>query len=225
MSIDGFVEEISSLNERRQEDERWRERLDNHRNVIECFIVSNADLIKHLDAIIRAGESEYQSNGLTSATRHRFTEMSKNTTSWQLGIELVSRSASQYADRINQMIGSNVNLSDVAAQVRGEYVEREQLMANSTPMMHAFIDTSTNLIRALGQIMEIIEGEYKADGLTSRVGRRLGEMADDSEHVKRTLDLIPRVLSGFLDRVQRINNPGHNEPIEDALRSFVQSTL
>ena len=79
MSIDGFVEEISSLNERRQEDERWRERLDNHRNVIECFIVSNADLIKHLDAIIRAGESEYQSNGLTSATRHRFTEMSKNT--------------------------------------------------------------------------------------------------------------------------------------------------
>ena len=206
MSIDGFVEEISSLNERRQEDERWRERLDNYRNVIECFIVSNADLIKHLDAIIRAGESEYQSNGLTSATRHRFTEISKNTISWQLGIELVSKSASRYADRVNQMIDSNVNLSDVAAQVRGEYVEWEQLMANSTPMMHAFIDASTNLIRALGQIMEIIEGEYKADGLTSRVGRRLGEMADDSEHVKRTLDLIPRVL----DRVQRINNPGHN---------------
>ena len=206
MSIDGFVEEISSLNERRQEDERWREILDNHRDVIECFIVSNADLIKHLDAIIRAGENEYQNNGrLTSATRHRFTDMSKNSISWQLGIERVSRSASQYADRINQMIvGSNVNLSDVAAQFRGEYMEREQLMANSTPMMHAFIDASANLIRALGQIMEIIEGEHRADGLTSRVGRRLGEMADDSEHVKRTLDLIPRVLSGFLDRVQRI---------------------
>ena len=207
MSIDGFVEEISSLNKRRQEDERWREILDNHRNVIECFIVSNADLIKHFDALVRDGESEYQSNGLASATRHRFTEMSKNAISWQLGIELVSKSACRYADRINQMIvGSNVNLSDVAAQFRGEYMEGEQLMANSTPMMHAFIDASTNLIRALGQIMEIIEGEYREMGLTSRVNRRLGEMADDSEHVKRTLDLIPRVLSGLLARVQRMNN-------------------
>ena len=51
----------------------------------------------------------------------------KNSISWQLGIERVSRSASQYADRINQMmVGSNVNLSDVAAQFRGEYMEREQ---------------------------------------------------------------------------------------------------
>ena len=202
MSIDGFVEEISSLNERRQEDEQWRKVLDNHRDMIECFIIANSGLTKYANRIIELAERE----GLTERHKVRFTDLSENTEAWQLSIELISSCALLYSKRINQMIGSNLTEADAVIEALKQRIQELRSVGDKMPVMESFIEASINLVIGLYQIMEIIEGEYKADGLTSRVGRRLGEMADDSEHVKRTLDLIPRVLSGLLDRVQRMNN-------------------
>ena len=202
MSIDGFVEEISSLNKRRQEDEQWRKVLDNHRDMIECFIIANSGLTKYANRIIELAERE----GLTERHKVRFTDLSENTEAWQLSIELISSCALLYSKRINQMIGSNLTEADAVIEALKQRIQELRSVGDEMPVMESFIEASINLVIGLYQIMEIIEGEYKADGLTSRVGRRLGEMADDSEHVKRTLDLIPRVLSGLLDRVQRMNN-------------------
>ena len=99
------------------------------------------------------------------------------------------------------MIGSNLTEADAEMEALKQRIQRLRSVGNETPMMESVIEAFINLVISLYQIMEIIEGEYRADGLTSRVNRRLGEMADDSEHVKRTLDLIPRVLFGLLARV------------------------
>ena len=206
MSIDGFVEEISSLNKRRQEDEQWRKILDNHRNMIECFIVSNSGLIKYVNRIIELAEREYPIAGLTKRHKVRFTDLSENTEAWQLSIELISSCALLYSKRINQMIGSNLTEADAEMEALKQRIQRMGSVGDEMPVMESFIEASINLVIGLYQIMEIIEGEYIEMGLTSRVNRRLGEMADDVEHVNRTLNLIPRVLSGFLARVQRMNN-------------------
>ena len=210
MSIDGFVEEISSLNKRRQEDEQWRKVLDNHRDMIECFIVSNSGLIKYTNRIIVLAEREYPIAGLTERHKVRFTDLSENTEAWQLSIKLISSCALLYSKRINQMMGSNLTEADAEMEALKQRMQKLSSVGNEMPMMESFVEASMNLVIGLYQIMEIIEKEYREMGLTSRVNRRLGEMADDVEHVQRTLNLIPRVLSGLLARVQRMNNQRRN---------------
>lgn len=204
MSIDGFVEEISSLNKRRQEDEQWRKVLDNHRDMIECFIIANSGLIKYANRIIELAEEEFPRLGLTPLARVRFSDMSENCKVWELSVELIRSFAGRYENRINQMITSNLNDSDTEIEELKRRMESMRTVASRLPMMESFVEASINLVIALYQIMEIIEREYRDAGLTSRVNRRLGEMADDVEHVKRTLNLIPRVLPGLLARVQRM---------------------
>ena len=210
MSIDGFVEEISSLNKRRQEDEQWRKVLDNHRDMIECFIIANSGLIKYANRIIELAEEEFPRLGLTQHARMRFTDMSENCKAWELSVELIRSFALRYENRINQMITSNLNDSDTEIEELKRRMESMRTVASRLPMMESFVEASINLVIALYQIMEIIERENRDAGLTSRVNRRLGEMADDVEHVKRTLNLIPRVLPGLLARVQRMNNQRRN---------------
>ena len=206
MSIDGFVEEISSLNKRRQEDEQWRKVLDNHRDMIECFIVSNSGLIKYSNRIIELAERE----GLTERHKVRFTDLSENTKAWTLSIQLIGKCAFLYSNRINQMMGSNLTEADAEMEALKQRIQELRSVGDEMPVMESFIEASINLVIGLYRIMEIIEEEYREMGLTSRVNRRLGEMSDDIKHVNRTVKLIPSVLPELLARVQRMNNRRRN---------------
>ncbi|MYE88323.1 hypothetical protein F4X33_04925 [Candidatus Poribacteria bacterium] len=202
MSIEDFEKEIDSLNQRRGEDECWRKALDNHRDMIECFIVSNSGLIKYSNRIIELAERD----GLTERHKVRFTDLSENCEAWVSGIELISSCALLYSNRINQMIGSN--LIDMAEEMEAlkQRVYSMRTVADEMPVMEGFIDASINLVIGLYQIMEIVEAEYRDLGLTPRVNCRLGDMANDVAHVDRVLKLIPEILPAFLVRVERINN-------------------
>ena len=210
MSIEGFEAEINNLNQRRQEDEEWRQLVDNHRNMIEGFIGTTADLMRDINQIIGDAETEHQAAGLTERIRRRFSEMSEDVKYLERAITLISNAAYRFADRIERMRGSEQNefeaaISDLDQKAR-EDEEWRRLIDSQTTMMGSFIDVSANLIRSLGQIIESIETEYQAAGLTERANRRLSEMSEDSEHVLRTMTLIPNTISGFLDRVQQMQN-------------------
>ena len=210
MSVDGFEAEINNLNQRRQEDEEWRQLVDNHRNMIEGFIGTTADLMRDINQIIGDAETEHQAAGLTERIRHRFSKMSEDVKYLERAITLISNAAYRFADRIERMRGSEQN--EFEAEINAldqrarEDEEWRRLIDNRTTMTGSFIDASTNLIRSLGQIIESIETEYQAAELTERVNRRLSEMSEDSEHVLRTMTLIPNTISGFLGRVQQMQN-------------------
>ena len=205
MSIEDFEVERRKLQERRREDDQWRDILDNHRDAIEYFIMCNSDLIRYADEMIARGERECQRGGLSANTRRAFDEMSENTEPWAAAVSLIGRAAERYAERIIQMVESRLDVGGVRMLTVNEYEEWNEIMQNRSRRLETFIDSSANLIRALGSIMEIVEGEYQRDGLTGRVGRRLGEMGDDSEYIKRTFDLITTSMSGMMQRVARIN--------------------
>ncbi len=210
MSIDGFEAEINNLNQRRQEDEEWRQLVDNHRNMIEGFIGTTADLMRDINQIIGDAETEHQAAGLTERIRRRFSKMSEDVKYLERPITLISNAAYRFADRIERMRGSEQN--EFEAEINAldqrarEDEEWRRLIDNRTTMTGSFIDASANLIRSLGQIIESIETEYQAAELTERVNRRLSEMSEDSEHVLRTMTLIPNTISGFLGRVQQMQN-------------------
>ena len=210
MSVDGFEAEINNLNQRRQEDEEWRQLVDNHRNMIEGFIGTTDDLMRDINQIIGDAETEHQAAGLTERIRRRFSKMSEDVKYLERAITLISNAAYRFADRIERMRGSEQN--EFEAEINAldqrarEDEEWRRLIDNRTTMTGSFIDASANLIRSLGQIIESIETEYQAAELTERVNRRLSEMSEDSEHVLRTMTLIPNTISGFLGRVQQMQN-------------------
>ena len=210
MSIDRFEAEINSLNQRRQEDEEWRQLVDNHRNMIEGFIGTTADLMRDINQIIGDAETEHQAAGLTERIRRQFSEMSEDTKYLGRAITLISNAAYQFADRIERMRDSEQNKLEAEINALDQKArddeEWRKLIDNRTAMTGSFIDASANLIRSLGQIIESIETEYQAAGLTERANRRLSEMSEDSEHILRTMNLIPDTISGFLSRVQQMQN-------------------
>ena len=154
MSIDGFVEEISSLNKRRQEDEQWRKVLDNHRDMIECFIVSNSGLIKYSNHIIELAERE----GLTERHKVRFTDLSENTKAWTLSIELISSCALLYSKRINQMIGSNLTEADAVIEALKQRIQELRSIGDEMPVMESFIEASINLVIGLYHYRRRVQG-------------------------------------------------------------------
>ena len=73
-------------------------------------------------------------------------------------------------------------------------------------MIGSFIDTSAEMLKALDRMIELIEQEHQATGLTDQVNIRLGQMAEDIKPVGRTLNLITETVAGFAERVEQMRN-------------------
>ena len=210
MSIEGFEAEISNLNQRRQEEEEWRQLVDGHRDLIGCFIGTTANLMRDIDQIIGSAETEHQAAGFIAQASRRLSGMSEDVIHLERAITLISNAAYRLADRIGRIQDSEQDEFEAEINALGQWRREDEewriLIDSGSDMTESFIGASANLMRGLGEITGSIKTEYQATGLTERVNRRLNEMAEDSEHVLRTINLVSNTMSGFLDRVQRMQN-------------------